>query len=146
MPNTTVDNELQRLIQTDGILAAACGSVGGSLEVRAGHIVKDRNWKGIFAAGFNMLGLHANVSTLKINMGDLSILLEAHEGRKIAVVVVSGHPIVKSLRRMVRRSFRRLVDTPLTTPVVSDAAPQTPATRPESGEAPDPSGAGSPLR
>ena len=143
MRKTTIANELQRLIQTEGVVAAGCQLPEGELSVVSSE---GTTWEQVFQAGFKILDLRDDTNSTKVNMGGFSTVLESHEGTRVAITVLSGHSVVKSLRRMVRGALRRLtgsrVEVPSKALPAVSAAPPTPATRPELTVVPDPTDAG----
>ena len=103
-------------------------------------------WERFFASGFEILRLHGT-HACKANAGGFTTVMETHDGVQVGIAVIQGHVVVKSLRRMVRRTFRRLRGIRLERPsrVHFDDAPkpQPQATHQESAAAPDPASAGS---
>ena len=67
---------------------------------------------------------------MKIALDKHSIVVQRSGDIIIGVVVIKSHPVVKSLKRMIRRCFKQASPTktePEVASVVNDTAPVTPA-------------------
>lgn len=64
------------------------------------------HWRPLLDASVDLL-LKTGEPTIRLHVGDQSIVVQAEGTETAAVVFPTGHPIAKSLRRMVRRMARK---------------------------------------
>ena len=138
-------SSLTKFTQADGI-QAACGGPRNALDFsfKMGTAPDERNrYELIFAKMIELIALVPEQDELKITLDSQSLLLRRSDGIYIGVVATKGHPIVKSLQRMVRRAFKNMgarAPTSRPRPVgVPTAAPTAP-TAPLDVPAPSPHG------
>jgi hypothetical protein len=62
-------------------------------------------WHGLLSSAINMLH-RSDENTLRIVVGKHTIVVQRESDETAAVVLPTGHPIAKSLRRMIRRAAR----------------------------------------
>lgn len=125
-------SSLTKFTQADGI-QAACGGPRSALDFSftLGTVEEEQErYKNIFAKMIELIALVPDQDELKITLDSQSLLLRRSEGIYIGIVATKGHPIVKSLQRMVRRAFRSMgARSPSTRPRpvgVPTAAPNAP--------------------
>jgi hypothetical protein len=102
----------------------------GSLEFRG-----EPSWNAILAAAMGLLK-KTDESTIRLVVGQHTVVLQGEGDETVAVVLPTGHAIAKSLRRMIRRMSRK-VRAPVVRPslgaTAEDARPPgthgSPATR-----------------
>jgi len=93
---------LKRIAEHDGILFITVIPTGGP-QMRAG----DELEFGAFTdACIALLGKAEGLDTLKVQIGDNAVQVVKTSRSTVAVVFVLGHPVVKSLGRMMRRLDR----------------------------------------
>ena len=135
---------LTKFLQTHGITIVCCGEKG-SMNFGFDGAVKEpdrERFKKIFTTMAALLELMPSEEELKITLRTESLLLRKNAELYVGVVAVKGHPIVKSIQRMVRQAFRKLgaplpmQRRPPTTPPVVPAAPVVPVA-PESTAVPE---------
>lgn len=123
---------LNKFTQADGI-QAACGGPRSALDFSFSLSISEEErerYKSIFNKMIELIALVPEQDELKITLDSQSLLLRRSDGVYIGVVATKGHPIVKSLQRMVRRAFKKMgVRAPSTRPR-SDAVPQATSTAP----------------
>lgn len=118
-------SSLTKFTQADGI-EAACGGPRAALDFSFSlHTTEEEReqYKGVFQKMIELLALVPEQDELKITLDSKSLLLRRHSGLYIGVVAIKGHPVVKSLQRMVRRAFKKMGAT--------DITPATPKPKPE---------------
>lgn len=100
---------LTRFINMDGI-TAVCGGTPNALDFafcsQMSEEDRDR-YKKTFMHMVNLLTLHPDQDEIKLTLGNQSVLLRQSETTYVGVIAVKGHPIVKSLQRMVRQAFKK---------------------------------------
>lgn len=105
-----VNMVLQKLIDTPG-LSASCGGQKSALDFAfSDEIVgPDRDqWRGIFLNLVKILDLASDQEEVKLVVGPHSVVVRRNQDTYVGVVAQKGHPVVKSLQRMVRRAFKHL--------------------------------------
>ena len=100
---------IDHLAAAQGIVAVTVADAGGTLEFRG-----EDNWNPILAAAMGLLK-KTDESTIRLVIGQHTVVLQAEGDETVAVVLPTGHAIAKSLRRMIRRMSRK-VRGPLTRP------------------------------
>jgi len=99
---------LQRLIDTPGIMVA-CGGPKSVLDFAFPSTTtqeQQEQWKGIFLNLVAILELERNEEEIKLILNDSSIVLRRSGETYVGLVAYKGHPVIKSLQRMLRNSFR----------------------------------------
>lgn len=103
-----VMSRLDKLVQAPGILAASAGNLT-SLEYRFSDETDPVNfdrWRQLFAGLAKLLTLRPDDDEARLVLGDCTLLLRFSNGIYVGVVARKGHPVVKSMQRMVRSAFR----------------------------------------
>ena len=101
-------SRLDKLVQAPGILAASAGTLT-SLEYRFSDEavpVDFERWRQLFSGLAKLLTLRPDDDEARLVLGDYTLLLRFSEGMYVGVVARKGHPVVKSMQRMVRSAFR----------------------------------------
>lgn len=102
---------LQKLIDTPGIVAA-CGGPKSVLDfaflstTTQEQQEQQEQWKGVFLKLVTILDLERNEKEVKLILNDYSIVLRRSGETYVGLVAYKGHPVIKSLQRMLRNSFR----------------------------------------
>jgi hypothetical protein len=130
-------SELQKIAQAPGIMAASqtTPDEGTRLEVSEGD---GRRWAPVLAAALQVLQ-SSGEGEIKIALEKQTVVMQRSGDVVIGVVVVKSHPVVKSLKRMIRRAFKRVSDAMSSTapaPGPGGGFPQV--TRPSHGGTPLP--------
>ena len=129
--------EVDKLTETPGIIAAA-KTEGGQTEVKTAE-GDARRWAPLLEAARQVLQV-ADDDEVKIALDKYTVVVMRAGGVVLGVVVVKSHPIVKSLKRMLRRAFKRMGATVAApsqrTPSIKTVAPTGPTLVPD--PVPDP--------
>lgn len=101
---------LQKLIDTPGIIAA-CGGTGPNLQFAlpppsAATDDEREQWFGIFRNLVSICEAHKDQEEIKLILKDHSIVLRRSGDTYVGLVAEKGHPVIKSMQRMLRKSFR----------------------------------------
>lgn len=124
-------SEVQRLIEAPGIVAAA-KTDGAQTQVLVSE-GDARRWQPLLAAASHVLDV-SHTDEVKIALEKYSVVAVRSGTVTLGVVVVKSHPVIKSLKRMIRRAFRRLGSTmPEARQHVAVPTPSTP-TAPTNGD------------
>jgi len=115
--------EVDKLTEAPGILAAA-QTENGATQLKVGDEGDARRWAPVLDAGRQVLDA-AGTDEVKITLDKYSVVLMRSGPVTLGVAVVKSHPAVKSLKRMLRRAFKRLGKE------VSKTAPATPSPLPD---------------
>lgn len=107
---------ISKIIQAPGILAASCGQRGSQEFVFAKDVPQEDRDR--LQGMINHLCEALEASPLrqedeiKAVLSGETVMVRRNADMHVGVVVTKGHPVVKSLQRMVRKAFRDL-DAPL---------------------------------
>lgn len=93
---------IQHLAAAQGIVAVTVVSPAGPRELRG-----DESWSPFLDACFGLL-TKSGEKTVRIVVGAHTVVVQASGDEVAAVVISTGHPIAKSLRRMIRRLAGRI--------------------------------------
>jgi len=118
---------LQSFIDTPGIVAA-CGGQKGALSFAFSHgvAIDDRDrWSAVFPSLLSLLELIQEERQARVILGQHSVLICRNETAYIGVAIRKGHPVGKSLQRMIRRKFKYL-NAPMSEFVSPRAPPISP--------------------
>jgi hypothetical protein len=119
---------IERVLRHDGIVAVL-DITGG--DAQSGDIswVGDDNWRAIVMEAVKLRQI-ATEPSVRVLVGDHAVLISGDEHKVVGVVFIKGHPVVKSVVRMVRQLLRASAPSK---PVAVQAAPiqaATPAPQP----------------
>ena len=92
---------VEHLAAAGGIIALAIDSPEKPRLFRG----EDR-WQAILAGAINLLSLTGE-SSIRLVIGDHTMVVQHEQKETVAVVIPTGHAIAKSLRRMIRRMGRK---------------------------------------
>jgi hypothetical protein len=119
-------NPLEKFTVADGVLAAALVQNGTTDTMVSSRttVAKDK-WQEIFAALATALDKMAVLGEedLRIVAGDYTVTLVRFDENILAVATILGHPIAKSLRRMMSRSMRSIKPVSRTVPSIQASSP-----------------------
>lgn len=93
---------IDHLAAAPGIVAVTVADPAGSLEFRG-----ESSWSAILAAAMGLLK-KTDESTIRLVVGQHTVVLQGEGDETVAVVLPTGHAIAKSLRRMIRRMSRKV--------------------------------------
>ena len=113
---------IDHLAAAPGIVAVTVADPAGSLEFRG-----EESWNPILAAAMGLLK-KTDESTIRLVIGQHTVVLQGEGDETVAVVLPTGHAIAKSLRRMIRRMSRK-VRAPIGRPAVQQPAAASDPTR-----------------
>ncbi|HVI02396.1 MAG TPA: hypothetical protein VM869_26990 [Enhygromyxa sp.] len=95
------NSKIERVLRHDGIVAVLDWYTdGGDAEW-----VGDERWNPIVMEAVKLRQI-ANESSVRVLVGDHAVLVSGDEKHVVGVVFIKGHPVVKSVVRMVRQLLR----------------------------------------
>jgi hypothetical protein len=98
------NSKIERVLRHDGIVAVLDwyteSTPGGEAEW-----VGDERWNPIVMEAVKLRQI-ANESSVRVLVGDHAVLVSGDEKHVVGVVFIKGHPVVKSVVRMVRQLLR----------------------------------------
>jgi hypothetical protein len=97
------NSKIERVLRHDGIVAVLdwyTDSPQGDAEW-----VGDERWNPIVMEAVKLRQI-ANESSVRVLVGDHAVLVSGDEKHVVGVVFIKGHPVVKSVVRMVRQLLR----------------------------------------
>ena len=110
------NSRIERVLRHDGIMAVADWYTDGQPQW-----VGDENWKPIVMEAVKLREI-ANEASVRVLVGDHAVLVSGDDKHVVGVVFIKGHPVVKSVVRMVRQLLRP-ANPPAATPVPVQPAP-----------------------
>lgn len=131
---------INKFADVDGIVAAAGGEKSALVFAFSSHVSDDERarWRDVFNNLVGVLDLVESEDEVRFVLKEHTLLLRRGGDVYVGAVVTKGHPVVKSLQRMVRRSLQRMgapvvrTDPRPTPPAPVPSAP-APVTDPPSG-------------
>jgi hypothetical protein len=115
---------IDHLATAPGIVAVTVADAQGNQDFRG-----QDNWSHILTASLGLLG-KTDEPTIRLVIGQHTIVLQQEGEETVAVVLPTGHAIAKSLRRMIRRMSRKvrapIVRQPVATAAVERTEPASP--------------------
>jgi hypothetical protein len=115
-------SEVDKLTEAPGILAAA-KTEDGTTQLKVSDGGDARRWVSLLDASRQVLGASGS-DEVKITFDKYSVVVMRSGNLVLGVVVVKSHPVVKSLKRMLRRAFKRLgSEVPKPQPPAADPTP-----------------------
>lgn len=95
------NNKIERVLRHDGIVAVLDWfTEGGDPEW-----VGDERWNPIVLEAVKLRQI-AQESSVRVLVGDHAVLVSGDDKHVVGVVFIKGHPVVKSVVRMVRQLLR----------------------------------------
>ena len=118
------NSRIERVLRHDGILAVLDwytdpAHVGGQPQWAG-----DENWRNVVMEAVKLRGI-ADQPSVRVLIGDHAVLVSGDDKHVVGVVFIKGHPVVKSVVRMVRQLLRPA--NPPSAAAPAPAAPPTPA-------------------
>lgn len=137
---------LNQFVSAEGV-SVACAGDKDLLQCAFDASVPEgarEKWKNAFDHAQKFMQTLEAEDQIKIALHEHTLLLRHNKGVYIGVVAVKGHPVIKSLQRMIRRGFKKMGAPIGTKPTASQ--PQTPAPTPASLPATTPGSDSGPSR
>ena len=97
-------NRIERVLRHDGIVAVLDMTAEQAQNSDPGW-VGDEKWQPIVLEAVKLRQI-ANESAVRVLVGDHAVLVSGDEKHVVGVVFIKGHPVVKSVVRMVRQLLR----------------------------------------
>jgi hypothetical protein len=124
----SMEKTLEKLTSADGVIAASLVTPSVcETRLAAKHLESKVPWDEFFAslaASLDHLNAHG-CKDLRVIAGEYTINLERFDGAVLCVATSLGHPVAKSLRRMMARAMKQTA--PSTREGVAFASPSQPA-------------------
>lgn len=113
------NSRIERVLRHDGIMAVSDWYTDQELQW-----VGDDNWKSIVLEAVKLREI-ANEPSVRVLVGDHAVLVSGDDKHVVGVVFIKGHPVVKSVVRMVRQLLR-----PANPPAAAAPTPAPPTSPP----------------
>jgi hypothetical protein len=101
-----VMNKIERVLRHDGIVAVLDQTAEQAQTGGEPSWVGDDKWKPIVLEAVKLRQI-ANEPSVRVLVGDHAVLVSGDEKHVVGVVFIKGHPVVKSVVRMVRQLLRQ---------------------------------------
>jgi len=101
-----VMNKIERVLRHDGIVAVLDQTAEQAQNGDEPSWVGDDKWKPIVLEAVKLRQI-ANEPSVRVLVGDHAVLVSGDEKHVVGVVFIKGHPVVKSVVRMVRQLLRQ---------------------------------------
>lgn len=98
-------NRIERVLRHDGIVAVL-DMTAEQAQSGEPSWVGDDKWKPIVMEAVKLRQI-ANEPSVRVLVGDHAVLVSGDEKHVVGVVFIKGHPVVKSVVRMVRQLLRQ---------------------------------------
>ena len=103
-------NRIERVLRHDGIVAVL-DMTAEQAQSGEPSWVGDDKWKPIVMEAVKLRQI-ANEPSVRVLVGDHAVLVSGDERHVVGVVFIKGHPVVKSVVRMVRQLLRQQNPSP----------------------------------
>ncbi len=97
-------NRIERVLRHDGIVAVLDMAMEQAQGGEPAWVGEER-WKPIVMEAMRLRQI-ANEPQVRVLVGDHAVLVSGDEKHVVGVVFIKGHPVVKSVVRMVRQLLR----------------------------------------
>jgi hypothetical protein len=97
-------NRIERVLRHDGIVAVL-DMTAEQAQSSDPSWVGEEKWKPIVLEAVKLRQI-ANEPSVRVLVGDHAVLVSGDEKHVVGVVFIKGHPVVKSVVRMVRQLLR----------------------------------------
>lgn len=105
-------NRIERVLRHDGIVAVLDMTAEQAQAAEpTPSWVGDDKWKPIVMEAVKLRQI-ANEPSVRVLVGEHAVLVSGDERHVVGVVFIKGHPVVKSVVRMVRQLLRQPASTP----------------------------------
>lgn len=98
-------NRIERVLRHDGIVAVLDMTAEQAQSNDPGWVGEER-WQPIVLEAVKLRHI-ANEAAVRVLVGDHAVLVSGDEKHVVGVVFIKGHPVVKSVVRMVRQLLRQ---------------------------------------
>ncbi|HWB82181.1 MAG TPA: hypothetical protein VG755_44765 [Nannocystaceae bacterium] len=98
-------NRIERVLRHDGIVAVLDMTAEQAQNNDPGWVGEER-WQPIVLEAVKLRHI-ANEAAVRVLVGDHAVLVSGDEKHVVGVVFIKGHPVVKSVVRMVRQLLRQ---------------------------------------
>ena len=98
-------NRIERVLRHDGIVAVL-DMTAEQAQASDPSWVGEEKWKPIVLEAVKLRAI-ANEPSVRVLVGDHAVLVSGDEKHVVGVVFIKGHPVVKSVVRMVRQLLRQ---------------------------------------
>jgi hypothetical protein len=98
-------NRIERVLRHDGIVAVLDMTAEQAQGQGEPGWVGDEKWKPVVMEAVRLRHV-ANEGAVRVLVGDHAVLVSGDEKHVVGVVFIKGHPVVKSVVRMVRQLLR----------------------------------------
>jgi hypothetical protein len=99
-------SRIERVLRHDGIVAVLDMTAEQAQGGGEPSWVGDDRWKPIVLEAVRLRQI-ANEPSVRVLVGDHAVLVSGDEKHVVGVVFIKGHPVVKSVVRMVRQLLRQ---------------------------------------
>jgi len=99
-----MNSEITKITETPGIVALIQVKDGDGVFSEP-HVTDNKDWERILREAIGIL-LVSDEDEIKITLDKHTVVAQKSGELLLGVVVVKSHPVVKSLKRMMRRAFR----------------------------------------
>lgn len=118
------NSRIERVLRHDGIVAVLDWYTDPAQGGGEPQWVGDDRWNPIVMEAVKLRQI-ANEPSVRVLVGDHAVLVSGDDKHVVGVVFIKGHPVVKSVVRMVRQLLRPANPPPQ--PASPPAAPATPS-------------------
>lgn len=101
-----VISKIERVLRHDGIVAVLDLTAEQAQAGTEPSWVGDDKWKPIVLEAVKLRQI-ANEPSVRVLVGDHAVLVSGDDKHVVGVVFIKGHPVVKSVVRMVRQLLRQ---------------------------------------
>lgn len=105
-------NRIERVLRHDGIVAVLDMTAEQAQAGQASWVGDDR-WRPIVMEAVKLRQI-ANEPSVRVLVGEHAVLVSGDDKHVVGVVFIKGHPVVKSVVRMVRQLLRQPNPAPQT--------------------------------
>jgi hypothetical protein len=105
-------SRIERVLRHDGIVAVLDWQTDPAQGGGEPQWVGDERWNPIVLQAVRLRQI-ANEPSVRVLVGDHAVLVSGDEKHVVSVVFIKGHPVVKSVVRMVRQLLRPSGSAPL---------------------------------
>lgn len=99
-----MNSEITKITETPGIVAVLQVKEGDTKFLEP-HVTDNKDWERILREAAGIL-LVSDEDEIKITLDKHTVVAQRSGELVLGIVVVKSHPVVKSLKRMIRRAFR----------------------------------------
>ena len=120
-------SRIERVLRHDGIVAVLDLTAEQAQAGAEPSWVGDDNWKPIVLEAVRLRQI-ANEPSVRVLVGEHAVLVSGDDKHVVGVVFIKGHPVVKSVVRMVRQRLRQPNPQPAASVSTAPTTPVSPST------------------